>query len=783
MAITIYNMRIVPYTQKDTIKPVYGNTMELTFVLPEPYELGDEYMLGMDYDRTLVPTVRPICAFTNEYTIDNKEITFKLILNWQRFRDWVSRIKKPTPVWLQMVRKRNEVYTTLLLDDVLALPSIIDGAGTTFPGDPILDLLDRKMDKTEVEGTEGQVLTMGEDGHYAWADLPEIPEQEQADWNESDSSEASYIKHKPDLSIYVEKEVGKGLSTNDFTDADKAKLGGIEDNAQVNVQADWDDSDSDDDAFIRNKPAFSTVALTGSYNDLIDKPVIPEPTPQLQADWEESDSSEMSYIKHKPDLSVYSLITETGNKISMSIDDEYDLVVNLLDKNDNVLSTQDIDLPIEAMIVDATYANGILTLTLQNGNTVDVDISDIVSGLVPDSRTINGHALSSDVTITAQDLGLATVATSGSYNDLTDKPVVEQSDWDESDSTEASYIKNKPVIPVVNNATVTINQGGVQKGTFTLNQNVNATIDLNDGAQSNWDESDSSEVSYILNKPNVEPKIDELSTFFYELYDESSSSVEPADHEPLTITMNDPSYSQGIRFFCQFTTSTWDINMQYSYDKQTWNDFTFSSEIGNSYSSTVYIGKGYTSDHVYIRGNNNGNYFASAEYFVFNTTENSSINNAVKLSGNLFSIFSKENYWNLTDFNIINTYGQYGCYSLFRNTDGEGRYFNNIIDAGDLIIPALILTPYMCNNMFRATSITRAPYLPSTYPLDSCYASMFYDCASLQEISVGFFQWVSVTSNWVSGVSATGTFKCRASLPTTTTGDSGIPTGWTVQYF
>jgi hypothetical protein len=37
------------------------------------------------------------------------------------------------------------------------------------------------------------------------------------------------------LSDYVEKEDGKGLSTNDFTDALKDKLDGIADNAQVNV--------------------------------------------------------------------------------------------------------------------------------------------------------------------------------------------------------------------------------------------------------------------------------------------------------------------------------------------------------------------------------------------------------------------------------------------------------------------------------------------------------------------------------------------------------------------
>lgn len=48
---------------------------------------------------------------------------------------------------------------------------------------------------------------------------------------------------------------------------------------------------------------------------------------------------------------------------------------------------------------------------------------------------------------------LATVATSGDYEDLTNKPSIPaaqvQSDWDEADNTEPSFIKNKPAIPSV----------------------------------------------------------------------------------------------------------------------------------------------------------------------------------------------------------------------------------------------------------------------------------------------------------------------------------------------
>ena len=57
---------------------------------------------------------------------------------------------------------------------------------------------------------------------------------------------------------------------------------------------------------------------------------------------------------------------------------------------------------------------------------------------------------------------LATVASSGSYNDLS----------------------NTPTIPTVNNATLTITQGGTTKGTFTANASSDVTIALDAGGGS-----------------------------------------------------------------------------------------------------------------------------------------------------------------------------------------------------------------------------------------------------------------------------------------------------------
>lgn len=54
--------------------------------------------------------------------------------------------------------------------------------------------------------------------------------------------------------------------------SDKTKLNGIAAGAEVNVNADWNATEGD--ALILNKPTLSTVATSGSYDDLTGKPVL-----------------------------------------------------------------------------------------------------------------------------------------------------------------------------------------------------------------------------------------------------------------------------------------------------------------------------------------------------------------------------------------------------------------------------------------------------------------------------------------------------------------------------
>lgn len=87
------------------------------------------------------------------------------------------------------------------------------------------------------------------------------------DDNGAASTDVIYTSKKID-DTYVAKVDGKGLSTNDYTTAEKTKLAGIADGAEANVQSDWNETDSTSDAFIKNKP--TSMPADGGNADTVD---------------------------------------------------------------------------------------------------------------------------------------------------------------------------------------------------------------------------------------------------------------------------------------------------------------------------------------------------------------------------------------------------------------------------------------------------------------------------------------------------------------------------------
>ena len=118
---------------------------------------------------------------------------------------------------------------------------------------------------------------------------------------------------------------------------------------------------------------------------------------------QKSDDNKNSIDEINENLKNYSLITETGNKIDVTVNSStYVMTLDLKDKNDNVLSTGSVDLPIESMIINVTYDSEKkeLKFTLQNGNIIEVPLNDLISGLVTDEsleNTLKSYALIKDV--------------------------------------------------------------------------------------------------------------------------------------------------------------------------------------------------------------------------------------------------------------------------------------------------------------------------------------------------------------------------------------------------
>ena len=105
----------------------------------------------------------------------------------------------------------------------------------------------------------------------------------------------------------------------------------------------------------------------------------------------------------KQNLINYSLVTETGSKVALNINPStYVMTLELKDKNNNTISSGNVDLPLETMVVGATYNNETkeIEFTLQNGTKVSFSVADLVSGLVNEddlTTKLNDYALKTSI--------------------------------------------------------------------------------------------------------------------------------------------------------------------------------------------------------------------------------------------------------------------------------------------------------------------------------------------------------------------------------------------------
>jgi len=115
---------------------------------------------------------------------------------------------------------------------------------------------------------------------------PSIPAaQIQSDWSQSDNTQLDYIKNKPSNLV---QDASYVHTDNNYTSTEKTKLGTIAEGAEVNVQSDWNQTDTDADDFIKNKPTI--------------------PDAQIQSDWNQTSGTAKDFIKNKPTLGTASAL-------------------------------------------------------------------------------------------------------------------------------------------------------------------------------------------------------------------------------------------------------------------------------------------------------------------------------------------------------------------------------------------------------------------------------------------------------------------------------------------
>lgn len=96
-------------------------------------------------------------------------------------------------------------------------------------------------------------------------------------------------------------------------------------------------------------------------------------------------------------------VDSTGHKLNVSMDTtDYVLTIKLLDKNENIIDTKSVDLPLEELVVSGSYdaTNRKIVLTLKSGQTIEIPVANLLSGLVNATRQVGSNDLSNDITPT-----------------------------------------------------------------------------------------------------------------------------------------------------------------------------------------------------------------------------------------------------------------------------------------------------------------------------------------------------------------------------------------------
>ena len=168
--------------------------------------------------------------------------------------------------------------------------------------------------------------------HRVYSGAPAIPggyiRQEQSDWNQDDEHLMSFIRNKPDLSVYATNaalQYGLAGKQDVLTAGSNIQLNGSTISATDTTYTAGTGLDLTGTEFSVDTTTIQEKLTAGSNIVIEGNTISATAEPQLQANWAEDSTSSVQYIQNKPDLSVYATTSAMNTALAGKQDTISDL--------------------------------------------------------------------------------------------------------------------------------------------------------------------------------------------------------------------------------------------------------------------------------------------------------------------------------------------------------------------------------------------------------------------------------------------------------------------------
>lgn len=106
----------------------------------------------------------------------------------------------------------------------------------------------------------------------------------------------------------------------------------------------------------------------------------------------------------------------------------------------------------------------------------------------------------------------------------------------------------------------------------------------------------------------------------------------------------------------------------------------------------------------------------------------------------------------------------------------------NVVNAKYLILPSNTTNQCYFRMFYHKTTLVSAPVLPATWASTQCYYGMFDGASNINYIKALHTNDTGM-NYWVRDVAAEGIFVKNINATWTTSGNNGVPSGWTIIYY